>query len=151
MEPKSTAERIYKKEIYDQQYVLIHPNNIALIGITEEHPIIKENLEINSISFEVNGINRLKNNVKGIKKKGGQFFQVNDTICELKCSNQKTYKIISPIKGKLIEINELIISNHNLIKQDNYDTGFISIVQKTMEISTKRRRKNKKNQKQTKN
>ncbi|KAJ3442219.1 hypothetical protein M0812_11950 [Anaeramoeba flamelloides] len=151
MEPKSTAERIYKKEIYDQQYVLIHPNNIALIGITEEHPIIKESLEINSISFEVDGINRLKNNVKGIKKKGGQFFQVNDTICELKCSNQKTYKIISPIKGKLIEINELIISNHNLIKQDNYDTGFISIVQKTMEISTKRRRKNKKNQKQTKN
>ncbi|KAJ3441067.1 hypothetical protein M0812_13071 [Anaeramoeba flamelloides] len=151
MEPKSTAERIYKKEIYDQQYVLIHPNNIALIGITEEHPIIKENLEINSISFEIDGINRLNNNVKGIKKKGGQFFQVGDTICELNCSNQKTYKIISPIKGKLIEINELIIDKHHLIKEDNYDTGFISIVQKNIENTTKRRRKNNKNKNQTKN
>jgi glycine cleavage system H protein len=41
------------------------------------------------------------------------------------CSNDRTHKILSPISGRIVEVNEVIKNNPNLIEKDPYFEGWI--------------------------
>ena len=47
------------------------------------------------------------------------------SCASLKCSNDRNHKILSPISGRIVEVNERIKNNPNLIEKDPYFEGWI--------------------------
>ena len=47
------------------------------------------------------------------------------SCASLTCSNDRTHKILSPISGRIVEVNEAIKNNPNLIEKDPYFEGCI--------------------------
>lgn len=60
-----------------------------------------------------------------------EFQNIEDEISQgiscasLKCSNDRNHKILSPISGRIVEINEKIKNNPSLIEKDPYFEGWI--------------------------
>jgi glycine cleavage system H lipoate-binding protein len=48
-------------------------------------------------------------------------------ICcaSFKCDNDRIHKILSPVSGRIVEVNERIKNNPNLIEKDPYFEGWI--------------------------
>lgn len=47
------------------------------------------------------------------------------TCASLKCSNDRNHKILSPVSGRIVEVNEKIKNNPSLIEKDPYFEGWI--------------------------
>ena len=47
------------------------------------------------------------------------------SCASLKCSNDRNHKILSPVSGRIVEVNDNIKSNPNLIEKDPYFEGWI--------------------------
>lgn len=62
--------------------------------------------------------NRLMNNVRGKRKKGGQKLKERSILCEVKCSDGAIFTILSGVKGVLIEINEALLTQPNLLIEE---------------------------------
>jgi FixJ family two-component response regulator/glycine cleavage system H lipoate-binding protein len=60
-----------------------------------------------------------------------EFQHVEDEIAQgincasIKCSNDRVHKILSPVSGRIVEINEYIKDNPNFIEKDPYFKGWI--------------------------
>ncbi|GFV37302.1 protein Abitram [Trichonephila clavipes] len=95
-------------------------------GIPPTHPILKENLDVISINFDpVGKVNRLSNKVSGKFKKGGQKLSEKSVLCTVKCSNDCEYTIYSCISGSLVEVNERLVENPKLLKENPWSEGYI--------------------------
>lgn len=134
---RSVTERYYTPRYcinvegkqFEDQCVLFHSNNVCLVTIASQHPLIAKKKEILKIDFQAStNINRLDNRVLGKGKHGGQFLLQNSVLCTVKCIDGTSYIIHSCLKGKLVEINENLIENPNLMIERPNSEGYIAIV-----------------------
>jgi len=125
------GRRSYFGEIGDQ-CIMFHSNRICLITLSPTHPIIAEDKTIEGIQHTFEGfekIDRLASQPHGKSKKGGQKLQKNSPLCAITCSDATKYVITACMTSKLIEINQLICTKPNLIKERPLAAGFIAIIQ----------------------
>lgn len=109
--------------------VLFHSNRICLIGLDKSHVAIKKGIK--TINYDIGNCDRSKNHVSGKGKKGGMILQPLSSLAIITCNDGTTYKVLSCITGKLIEINERLLKNPELIGQDG--VGYIAVVLPKME------------------
>jgi len=131
---KSVTDRYFSRRycidvkgtIGNDHLLLFHSNKICVITLGPSHPIFKK--DGFSVNFQVGNTDRTKNAVKGKGKKGGQILDYNSTLCKIKCSDGDEFAVSSCIKGKLIEVNDALISNPNLLKTNPDSCGYIAVV-----------------------
>lgn len=97
--------------------VRMHSNKLFLVFLHPQHPAMQE--KILSINYKFN-----TDALSGKRKKGAVNLQANSNILEI-CTESKNYMIRAGVPGKLIEVNELLISNPEMIKDPE---GFLAIV-----------------------
>jgi glycine cleavage system H lipoate-binding protein len=113
---------------------MIHSNRICIISLSPEHPVLKDShdagKEITSIHFQdqEGHKSRLDNKVSGRKKHGGQKLKERSVICRIECRDGTNWHILTGVKGKLVEINENLISKPDLLRTDPWASGYIAIV-----------------------
>lgn len=109
--------------------VLFHSNKICLITLAPTHPIIALKKEITKFNFEVSrNVDRRLNKVSGKGKHGAQILQPSSVICFVECSDGTSYSISSCLNGKLVEINDTLISNPKLLIERPQAEGYLAIV-----------------------
>ncbi|XP_050534615.1 protein Abitram [Daktulosphaira vitifoliae] len=112
----------------NQDYrVLIHSNNLFILTIAPSHILMGNVIE--KIDFQVSdNTDRSKNKMSGKGKRGAQVVQAGSTLFKVTCSNKEEYKILSPVPGKLVEINAKLSDNPNLMLLNSDCLGFIAVV-----------------------
>jgi len=81
------------------------------------------------VNFQVSTkVNRLDNKVSGKGKKGAQYLLPESLICEVTCSNGAKYSLYSCIKGKLVEVNEELVSKPHLLFEKPETEGYLAVV-----------------------
>ncbi|KAF2069630.1 hypothetical protein CYY_009047 [Polysphondylium violaceum] len=118
-----TQHFVYGKEDLEDQYVNQHSNGLCIIGIAPSHPVLTK--EIVKIDFRENLLN---NEVQGTRKKGGFRLQKDTIICEISCSDSTTYSLRSCIKGKLLEVNKLLLTQPSLLKSHTSTSGYLAVI-----------------------
>lgn len=127
----SVGRRSYFGDVGDQ-CIMFHSNRVCLITIAPTHPVITDDKTIVKVEHTFEGyekIDRLSSQPIGKSKKGGQKLQKNSPICAIVCSDDSKYVITACLGSRLIEINQLICSKPNLLKQRPLSQGFIAIIQ----------------------
>ncbi|XP_031633292.1 protein Abitram [Contarinia nasturtii] len=127
----SVVERYYKKYYYfrnndiaEAHTLLNHSNGICLVGLADTHIAVKKGIK--SITFDVGGVDRSKNQVSGKGKRGAMQLQATTCLAIVTCEDDTTYRVASTTQGKLVEVNEDLLSNPKLIGQDG--DGYIAVV-----------------------
>lgn len=127
----SVVERYYTKYYYfrnddinEAHTLLNHSNGICLIGLADTHVAVKKGIK--SITFDVGNVDRSKNKVSGKGKKGAMILQATSCLAIVTCEDDSTYRISSTTQGKLVEINERLLTNPKLIGQDGH--GYVAVV-----------------------
>lgn len=117
-----------KGKLCEDQCVLQHSNKICVVTVAPSHPLLKCK-EITNVNFQVSTkVNRLDNKVSGKGKKGAQYLQPESLICEVTCSSGAKYSLYSCIKGKLVEVNEELVSKPHLLLEKPETEGFLAVV-----------------------
>lgn len=133
----TVVERYYSKYYFtpetlppeETHCILIHSNRICLVSLAENHPIVKHQKKISKIDFQVTDkLDRLQNKVVGKGKKGAQFITQTSRLCFVECTDGTRYTIYGCVKGKLIEINEQLVSNNQLLVEKPLSDGFVAII-----------------------
>jgi len=109
------------------QYAFVHTNKLFMIGMAKEHEVIKKNLTIYKISFDV----VTKGNalaVKGKRKKGGMKVKPGTPICEVFCENQLVFTLNALVEGYIIEFNENLVKNPKLLTESSESKGYVVII-----------------------
>lgn len=132
----SIVERFYTKlysvppnKTDEPQQILFHSNRICLVGLAKEHVAFEKG--IRSISFEVGKFDRSENKVSGRKKSGGMILQADSTLALVTCVDGNVYKVRSCVQGKLVEVNERIVSRPDLMRTSG--EGYVAIVMPKIE------------------
>lgn len=127
----SVVDRFFTKYYYicdnnadKVQTVLFHSNRICLVGLDESHMAIKKGIQ--SINFDIGNCDRSKNKVSGKGKKGAMNLQPTSTLAIITCDDGTQHKIISCITGKLVEVNDRLLTNPKLIGQDG--VGYVAVI-----------------------
>lgn len=127
----SVVERFFTKYYYcrdddvsEMHTILFHSNRICLIGLDQKHCAVQKGIQ--SINFDIGNCDRSKNQMSGKGKRGAMNLQPLSTLAIVTCNDGSTYKIISTITGKLIEVNERLISNPQLLGRDG--VGYVAVV-----------------------
>lgn len=112
----------------NQDYcVLIHSNNLFILTIAPSHVLMGNVVE--KIDFQVSdSTDRSKNKMSGKGKRGAQVVQAGSTLFKVSCTNKEEYKILSPVPGKLVEINAKLTEDPNLMLENPNNLGFIAVV-----------------------
>eukprot|EP00471_Norrisiella_sphaerica_P002974 CAMPEP_0184483746 /NCGR_PEP_ID=MMETSP0113_2-20130426/5423_1 /TAXON_ID=91329 /ORGANISM="Norrisiella sphaerica, Strain BC52" /LENGTH=184 /DNA_ID=CAMNT_0026864333 /DNA_START=114 /DNA_END=668 /DNA_ORIENTATION=+ len=107
------------------QYVQKHSNGLVVIGLAPSHPIFREKKRIERFQCE----DRVATNkVHGKRKRGGQSCQPNTCIGIIHCTDRTTYPVRACVNGKLVELNDQILSSPNLLIEDARCNGFVCII-----------------------
>lgn len=128
----TVVERFFTKhyhcrsdEAIDEAHtILYHSNRICLIGLADTHVAVKKGIQ--SISFDIGGCDRSKNQVIGKSKRGGMLLQANSCIAKVICNDGTEYKVVSSINGKLVEVNDRLLTDPTLIGKDG--DGYIAVI-----------------------
>lgn len=111
-----------------------------MIGITQDHPIIKSTASIKDISFTPIGAETSKTFVKGKKKSKQQYnillegaikINYNTVLAKVTLSDDTVHEIRSVIEGYIIEINENLFNDIQSLKNYPESEGFVAFVQPT--------------------
>lgn len=136
LQRKSVVERyftrIFKTDIMgkfcEDQCVLQHSNKICVITVAPSHPLLGCK-QIVKVDFQVStNVNRLDNKVSGKGKKGAQHLQPESLICEVISSDGSKYSLYSCIKGKLVEVNEELVTKPQLLLEKPETEGYLAVV-----------------------
>lgn len=127
----SVVDRYFGKHYYfrndsidEAHIVLNHSNGICLVGLADTHVAVKKGIK--SISYDVGNFDRSKNQVVGKAKRGAMNLQPQSCLAIITCQDGTTYRVVSVIQGKLVEINERLLTNPELIGIDG--DGYIAVV-----------------------
>uniref|UniRef100_A0A6V7LC61 Protein Abitram n=1 Tax=Bracon brevicornis TaxID=1563983 RepID=A0A6V7LC61_9HYME len=116
----------------DDICIRIHSNRICMLTLAPSHPIFKENVKIESISFKVTEkLDRAANKVSGKGKHGAQPLQETSNICIINFKDgdkSEKWTVKCCMTGKLIEVNETLAENPDLIKQQPHKGGYLAII-----------------------
>ncbi|KAL2080050.1 hypothetical protein ACEWY4_023843 [Coilia grayii] len=109
--------------------ILQHSNRICVITLAETHPILQNGQSIKSINYQISaGCSRLNNKVSGKSKRGGQFLTEYAPLCRITCTDGKEYTIFSCIRGRLVEVNEDILTRPELLLEKPSTEGYIAVI-----------------------
>ncbi|XP_052643266.1 protein Abitram isoform X1 [Harpia harpyja] len=133
--------------------VLQHSNRICVITLAEAHPLLQSGKTIKSINYQISAnCSRLQNKVSGKSKRGAQFLTELAPLCRISSSDGEEYTIYrqgfslfssyldipctsteskhfcSCIRGRLIEVNENILSNPTILQEKPSTEGYIAVV-----------------------
>ncbi|NXT02874.1 F206A protein, partial [Jacana jacana] len=108
---------------------------ICVITLAEAHPLLQHGKTITSINYQISAnCSRLQNKVSGKSKRvrlfrlGAQFLTELAPLCRISSSDGEEYTIYSCIRGRLIEVNENILSNPALLQEKPSTEGYIAVV-----------------------
>ncbi|KAJ8403149.1 hypothetical protein AAFF_G00360650 [Aldrovandia affinis] len=109
--------------------ILQHSNRICVITLAESHPILRKEKKIQSINYQISaGCSRLQNKVSGKSKRGGQFLTELAPLCRITSTDGEEYTIFSCIRGRLLEVNEDILTRPNLLLEKPSTEGYIAVI-----------------------
>ncbi|XP_063708278.1 protein Abitram [Culicoides brevitarsis] len=125
----SVVDRFYEKFRYSYQteenhLVLAHSNGIVLVQLCPEHPVFQSGIA--EISYDVGQVDRSNNEVKGKSKRGGLVLQERTQLAVIRSKDGKEYKIVSPLAGKLVEVNKSLAENPDLVRKEG--DGYVAII-----------------------
>ncbi|NXT04166.1 F206A protein, partial [Prunella fulvescens] len=111
---------------------------ICVITLAEAHPLLQSGKTIKNINYQISAnCSRLQNKVSGKSKRtclfisqmqGAQFLTELAPLCRISSSDGEEYTIYSCIRGRLIEVNENILSNPALLQEKPSTEGYIAVV-----------------------
>ncbi|XP_010188222.1 PREDICTED: protein Simiate, partial [Mesitornis unicolor] len=105
------------------------PLRICVITLAEAHPLLQNGKTITSINYQISAnCSRLQNKVSGKSKRGAQFLTELAPLCRISSSDGEEYTIYSCIRGRLIEVNENILSNPAILQEKPSTEGYIAVV-----------------------
>mmetsp|Transcript_13769 Transcript_13769/g.50135 ORF Transcript_13769/g.50135 Transcript_13769/m.50135 type:complete len:170 (-) Transcript_13769:687-1196(-) len=137
--PPAPAERICEK-LYaldvngtngNDQYVHVHPNGLGVVGVAPSHALFSEG-GISAVSFSAPGkADNLKRALKatGKRKKGANNLHADSFLCIITANSGTMYQLKVCCEGKLIEVNERLVSEPCLITMDAEWRGYVAIIQ----------------------
>ncbi|KAK4315715.1 hypothetical protein Pmani_013069 [Petrolisthes manimaculis] len=108
--------------------VMVHTNKLCLVTLSHKHPIIAQHKQITQVSYEVGKFNRLDNRVSGKGKRGAQMIGPESPLCIITCSDDTHYSIMAGVHGKLVEVNERLLTNPSLVTEKPDAEGYIAVV-----------------------
>ncbi|XP_057279081.1 protein Abitram isoform X3 [Pezoporus wallicus] len=102
---------------------------ICVITLAEAHPLLQSGKTIKSINYQISAnCSRLQNKVSGKSKRGAQFLTELAPLCRISSTDGEEYTIYSCIRGRLIEVNENILSNPTILQEKPSTEGYIAVV-----------------------
>jgi len=134
----ATSEQIKEIEGEEEFCVHQHHNGLCVLTLGPNHPIIKDDLKVLRVDFNVGNADRSKNSVRGKKKKGGLQLQPQSILCriytdettssdvppakiqktdEQHSTSEKNWNMYACIKGTLIEPNLSLLEHPELVQQ----------------------------------
>lgn len=114
--------------------LLFHSNKICLVTLAPNHKVLRNGSPINKVNFKVGEkIDRSNNKVVGKGKKGGQHLNEMSLLCIIECEDGTSYNILAGVKGKLVEVNENLISNPQLLVSQAETNGYIAVILQKLE------------------
>jgi hypothetical protein len=109
--------------------LLFHSNKICLVTLAPNHKVLSSGSPIRKVNFKVGDkLDRSSNKVVGKGKKGGQHLMENSLLCIIECEDGTSYNILAGVKGKLVEVNENLISNPQLLVSHTETNGYIAVI-----------------------
>ena len=108
----------------EDHLVLYHSNKLCVIGLAASHAAHSKGIA--SVNFDIGNCDRSQNQVKGKKKKGGMNLSPTTVLAEVTCSDNSKYKVLSCVKGRLIEVNSSLDNNLARFPIDGYN--YIAVV-----------------------
>nr|QZL12162.1 simiate [Limnoporus dissortis] len=136
-EYQSVVDRYYMRkfcvdvcEPKDDYSVLIHSNGVCLISLAPSHSIIKTDKRVKSVSFQVaRDLNRdTGNRVSGKLKHGAQKVKPTSPLLVATFEDGSTKTARCPINGKLLEVNQRLLTTPDLMITSPDDIGYIAII-----------------------
>ncbi|XP_010018849.1 PREDICTED: protein Simiate, partial [Nestor notabilis] len=104
-------------------------SRICVITLAEAHPLLQSGKTIKSINYQISAnCSRLQNKVSGKSKRGAQFLTELAPLCRISSTDGEEYTIYSCIRGRLIEVNENILSNPTILQEKPSTEGYIAVV-----------------------
>jgi hypothetical protein len=82
-----------------------YAGSLCIVGLAASHSIVKERKSVVAINYDVGGTDRSQNQVKGKRKKGGIWLEVNSLLCEIRCADGYEYRVRACVRGHLLEVN----------------------------------------------
>jgi len=108
--------------------VLNHSNKICLITLAPSHPILANKLNIKRVNFEVSKkVDRKSNKTSGKSKKGGQILEPTSVLAIVETETEN-FPIQAVVPGKLICINQEIITDPKKLSSHPTSEGHIAII-----------------------
>ncbi|XP_035175677.1 protein Abitram isoform X1 [Oxyura jamaicensis] len=102
---------------------------ICVITLAEAHPLLQTGKTIKSVNYQISpNCSRLQNKVSGKSKRGAQFLTELAPLCRISSTDGEEYTIYSCIRGRLIEVNENILSNPAILQEKPSTEGYIAVV-----------------------
>ncbi|NXL87912.1 F206A protein, partial [Alectura lathami] len=108
---------------------------ICVITLAEAHPLLQHGKTIRSVSYQISpSCSRLQNKVSGKSKRvwlvesGAQFLTELAPLCRISSADGEEYTVYSCIRGRLIEVNENILSNPAILQEKPSTEGYIAVV-----------------------
>ncbi|KAF2353587.1 Single hybrid motif [Trinorchestia longiramus] len=73
-------------------------------------------------------MNRLSNKVNGKGKRGAQVMGSKATLCRLVTSDEQSFDVLCGARGKLVQVNERLLSDPDLCRTSQGSDGWLAIV-----------------------
>ncbi|XP_076055861.1 protein Abitram-like isoform X1 [Oratosquilla oratoria] len=127
-EIQSSKSCVYSENRAADVCIMMHSNRLCVVTVSHLHPIIADGKIVTKVNFDVGEVNRLNNKVSGKAKKGAQPIRHFSPLCILTCSDGSEYKIKAGIRGKLVEVNEELLTNPQLVNEKPDAEGFLAVV-----------------------
>lgn len=108
--------------------VMVHTNKLCLITLSHRHPVLAEKKEITEVSYSVGKFNRLENQVSGKGKRGAQLMGLQSSVCIITCSDGTRYNILAGVQGKLVEVNERLLTQPQLVSSHPNAEGYLAVI-----------------------
>ncbi|PSS31227.1 Protein Simiate like [Actinidia chinensis var. chinensis] len=109
------------------QYVYRHANGLCVIGLAPTHLAFKDDGGVTAVDFNVGKSDRSGIKVTGKRKKNAQHFASNTALCKV-CTKDTSYIVRCCVKGSLLEVNDMLITQPGLLNSAADREGYIAII-----------------------
>ncbi|XP_072179656.1 protein Abitram-like [Diadema setosum] len=123
----------YKADVNGRQgedfCILQHSNKICVIALARGHPILRDKHLVDQVDFQVSpNTNRIDNKVIGKSKKGAQYLREDSPLCTVRCTDGASFVVYPCVRGKLVEVNEMLVHQPQLLTTKPNTEGYVAIV-----------------------
>ncbi|EGG18069.1 hypothetical protein DFA_06736 [Cavenderia fasciculata] len=109
----------------EDQYINQHSNGVFVVGLAPTHPIISEQKSILKIEYSQAALNNV---FSGSGKKGAVKMNKETAMCTIHCVDGTSYSIYPCVKGKLLEINKILIDNPSMLLSKHATSAYICMI-----------------------